>query len=105
MLRDNLTGLIEPIMGSAGMLTLALLPLPSRNEKSNRTIDPGCLENPRHAGAESTLTENVASPLPAEPGQMERTALKMAVLAPIPRPKIATAVKAKPGFLRNWRRA
>src|ERR1017187_7241146 len=30
---------------------------------------PSCLENPRPAGAESTLTENVASPFQAEPGQ------------------------------------
>src|ERR1039457_7664515 len=29
---------------------------------------PSCLENPRPAGAESTLTENVASPFQAEPG-------------------------------------
>src|SRR5580700_10235493 len=28
---------------------------------------PQCLENPRPAGAESTLTENVASPFQAEP--------------------------------------
>ena len=31
--------------------------------------DPSCLENPRPAGAESTLTENVASPFHAEPRQ------------------------------------
>jgi hypothetical protein len=34
---------------------------------SHRTIDPQCLENPRPEGAESTLTENVASPFQAEP--------------------------------------
>jgi hypothetical protein len=34
---------------------------------SHRTIDPQCLENPRPEGAESTLTENVASPFHAEP--------------------------------------
>ena len=36
---------------------------------SHRTIDPQCLENPRPEGAESTLTENVASPFHAEPRQ------------------------------------
>ena len=36
---------------------------------SHRTIDPLCLENPRPAGAEPTLTENVASPFQAEPRQ------------------------------------
>jgi len=38
---------------------------------SHRTIDPQCLENPRPEGAESTLTENVASPFHAEPRQMD----------------------------------
>jgi hypothetical protein len=31
---------------------------------------PTCLENPRPAGAESTLTENVTSPFQAEPAQI-----------------------------------
>ena len=35
--------------------------------QSHRTIDPRCLENPRPEGAESTLTENAASPFQAEP--------------------------------------
>lgn len=35
--------------------------------KRHRTIDPQCLENPRPERAESTVTENAASPLPAEP--------------------------------------
>ena len=39
--------------------------------KSHRTIDPQCLENPRPEGAESTLTENAASPFQAEPRQYE----------------------------------
>jgi hypothetical protein len=30
---------------------------------------PSCLENPRPAGAESTLTENASSPFHAEPRQ------------------------------------
>jgi hypothetical protein len=33
---------------------------------------PPCLENPRPAGAESTLTENVASPFHAEPRQEDK---------------------------------
>jgi hypothetical protein len=37
--------------------------------QSHRTIDPQCLENPRPEGAESTLTENAASPFQAEPTQ------------------------------------
>ena len=39
----------------------------------HRTIDPQCLENPRPAGAESTLTENARSPFHAEPRQVSLT--------------------------------
>jgi hypothetical protein len=38
-----------------------------RRPTSIGSKDPQCLENPRPAGAESTLTENVASPFQAEP--------------------------------------
>ena len=48
------------MIGSAGKNLLALL-LHHRIER------PPCLENPRPAGAESTLTENVTSPFQAEP--------------------------------------
>ena len=63
MLRDNLVGLIEPILSSAGAYPLALCtePKPSSDDR------PPCLENPRPEGAESTLTENAASPFHAEP--------------------------------------
>ena len=63
MLRDNLVGLIEPMLSSAGANPLAL-----RTERKRSSDDrPPCLENPRPEGAESTLTENVASPFHAEP--------------------------------------
>ena len=39
---------------------------------SHRTIDPHPLKNPRPAGVESTLTENVASPFQAEPRQEDK---------------------------------
>ena len=65
MLRDNLVGLIEPMLSSAGSYPLAL----RTNRKRSSDDRPACLENPRPAGAESTLTENVASPFHAEPGQ------------------------------------
>src|SRR5690348_13852335 len=63
MLRDNLVGLIEPMLSSAGAYPLALSP------EWNRSSDdrPPCLENPRPEGAESTLTENALSPFHAEP--------------------------------------
>jgi len=112
MLRDNLAGLIEPMLNSAAAHNLgghlkrdklgdaagrpiwrsSLLSDPSAKffarkpsdrqkrrhdsraartaqHKGHRTIDPQCLENPRPAGAESTLTGNAASPFPAEPRQ------------------------------------
>ena len=65
MLRDNLVGLIEPMLSSAGAYTLAL----GTARKQSSDDRPPCLENPRPEGAESTLTENVASPFQAEPTQ------------------------------------
>src|SRR6266849_7314944 len=65
MLRDNLVGLIEPMLSGAGAYPLAL----RTNRKQSSDDRPACLENPRPAGAESTLTENVASPFHAEQGQ------------------------------------
>jgi hypothetical protein len=56
-------GLIEPMLASAGVYPLALC----SRQLGHRTIDPLCLENPRPAGAESTLAENVYSPFHAEP--------------------------------------
>ncbi len=65
MLRDNLVGLIEPMLNSAGAYSLALCTewKPSSDDR------PRCLENPRPEGAESTLTENACSPFHAEPRQ------------------------------------
>jgi len=65
MLRDNLVGLIEPMLSSAGAHPLALCI--ARNKPSDDR--PPCLENPRPEGAESTLTENALSPFHAEPKQ------------------------------------
>ncbi len=65
MLRDNLAGLIEPMLSSAGANPLALCT--ARKQSSDDR--PPCLENPRPEGAESTLTENAASPFQAEPRQ------------------------------------
>ncbi len=67
MLRDNLVGLIEPMFSSAGANPLALCI--AQNESSDDR--PPCLENPRPGGAESTLTENAASPFHAEPTHTE----------------------------------
>jgi hypothetical protein len=64
MLRDNLVELIEPMPNGAGADPLA--PGASDDRLS-------CLENPRPAGAESSLTENVTSPFPAEPAQLDET--------------------------------
>ena len=62
MLRDNLVGLIEPMLSSAGAYPLALCTEPKQSSDDR----PPCLENPRPEGAESTLTENAASPFHAE---------------------------------------
>ena len=65
MLRDNLVGLIEPMLNSAGANPLALC-MARKKPSDDR---PPCLENPRPEGAESTLTENARSPFHAEPRQ------------------------------------
>ena len=58
MLRDNLVGLIEPMLSSAGANPLAL-----RTARKKPSDDrPPCLENPRPEGAELTLTENAPPP-------------------------------------------
>jgi hypothetical protein len=63
MPRDSLVGSSSRCLGSAGACPLALC-----SERKQSSDDrPTCLENPRPAGAESTLTENVASPFQAEP--------------------------------------
>src|ERR1700690_1703058 len=63
MLRDNLVELIEPMRNSAGtdLLALGIYQQPASDDSLS------CLENPRPEGAESSLTDNVTSPFPAEP--------------------------------------
>ena len=69
MLRDNLVELIEPMRNSAGADPLAL-GIYQQKPASDDSLS--CLENPRPEGVESSLTENVASPFPAEPRQVRR---------------------------------
>ena len=66
MLRDNLVELIEPMRNSAGtdLLALGIYQQPASDDSLS------CLENPRPEGAESSLTDNVTSPFPAEPKQV-----------------------------------
>jgi hypothetical protein len=66
MLRDNLAGLIEPMFSSGGANPPALCTA----RKKSWTIDPHALKNRHTEGAESTLTENAASPFHAEPRQL-----------------------------------
>ena len=66
MLRDNLVELIEPMRNSAGADPLAL-GIYQQKPASDDSLS--CLENPRPEGAESSLTDNVTSPFPAEPRQ------------------------------------
>jgi hypothetical protein len=71
MLRDNLVELIEPMRNSAGtdLLALGIYQQPASDDSLS------CLENPRPEGAESSLTDNVTSPFPAEPKHSESTDL------------------------------
>src|ERR1039458_464783 len=63
MLRQTLVAPSEPMLSSAGANPLAL----GTEWKQSSDDRPPCLENPRPEGAESTLTENAASPFHAEP--------------------------------------
>ncbi len=49
MLRDNLAGLIEPMLGSAGANPLALC-IARQESQSHRTIDPHTLKIPAPKG-------------------------------------------------------
>src|SRR5437016_12988713 len=78
MLRDNLVELIEPMLISAGADPL---PLCIHNQPQASDDRLPCLENPRPAGAEPSLTENVTSPFQAEPAQRRKNA-PISVMAP-----------------------
>ena len=65
MLRDNLTGLIGPMLSSARAYPFALHT--DRNESSDDRPQHA-LKIPARQGGIYALTENVASPFQAEPG-------------------------------------
>ena len=69
MLRDNPEGSSSRWLSSAGG------PSPALHVDGRKSSDdrPSCLENPRPAGAESTLTENASSPFHAEPRHSDAT--------------------------------
>src|SRR5437773_2986692 len=69
MLRDNLVELIEPMLISAGADPLPLC-IHDQPQASDDRLP--CLENPRPAGAEPSLTENVTSPFQAEPAHIQQ---------------------------------
>jgi hypothetical protein len=71
MLRDNLAGLIEPMLSSAGTYSLALCTHP--NESSDDRPQ-NALKIPARQGGIYTLPENVASPFHAEPAHCALTA-------------------------------
>jgi hypothetical protein len=66
MLRDNLTGLIEPMFSSAGAYPLALC---TDRNKSSDDRPQHALKIPARQGGIYALTENVTSPFHAEPRQ------------------------------------
>ena len=68
MLRDNLAGLIEPMLSSAGTYSLALCTHPN---DSSDDRPPNALKIPARQGGIYPLPENVASPFHAEPAQMQ----------------------------------
>ena len=65
------------MFSSAGANVLALH---IDNHKKSSDDRPRCLENSRPAGAESTLTENVASPFHAEPRHHDHAPVPVSIL-------------------------
>src|SRR5271166_5490646 len=64
MLRDNLTGLIEPMRAARELNPLALF---TEQKKSSDDRPQDALKIPAPKGRNLTLTENAASPFHAEP--------------------------------------
>jgi len=67
MLRDNLVGLIEPML-AARELTLSRCSQKQKKSSDDRPQD--ALKIPAPKGRNLTLTENAASPFHAEPRQL-----------------------------------
>jgi hypothetical protein len=68
MLRDNLVELIAPMLNSAGADPLAL-GIHNQTQASDDRLP--CLETPRPAGAESSLTGSASSPFQVEPAHYD----------------------------------
>ena len=105
MLRDNPEGSSSRWLSSAGG------PSPALHVDGRKSSDdrPSCLENPRPAGAESTLTENASSPFHAEPRQLLLSDAEKATLAEIAQRLGRKALEelsavAKPDTLLAWYR-
>jgi multidrug transporter EmrE-like cation transporter len=90
MLRDNLVGLIEPMLSSAGANPLAL-PTATKKPSDDR---PPCLENPRPEGAELTLTENAPPPFHAEPKHFRPRAILRLIASLARNPYVGIGVLA-----------
>ena len=71
MLRDNLTGLIEPMRAARELNPLALF---TEQKKSSDDRPQDALKIPAPKGRNLTLTENAASPFHAEPKQHDQRA-------------------------------
>ncbi len=80
MLRDNLTGLIEPMFSSAGAYPLALC---TDRNKSSDDRPQHALKIPARQGGIYALTENVTSPFHAEPRQLSLLMLIRIVISPL----------------------
>jgi len=81
MLRDNPEGSSSRWLSNAGG------PSPALHVDGRKSSDdrPSCLENPRPAGAESTLTENASPPFDAEPRQVSIAVSSTTVFKTLPR--------------------
>ena len=97
MLSDNLAGLIEPMLSSAGAYPLALCT--DRNQSSDDRPQ-NALKIPARQGGIYALTENVPFPFHAEPGHIEERAKAAQLFAELgdKRGDIRQAVQDSPWF-------
>src|ERR1700678_1889776 len=117
MLRDNLAGLIEPMLNSAGLQLSRAVPRTKKESSDDRPQN--ALKIPARQGGIYTLPENVASPFHAEPAQKwihsysgsrkYHTNSIEVLYAKLPQPEPATplvisecATKLAEGFKRIW---
>src|SRR5437667_9030232 len=80
-------------------------PLCSHNQPQASDDRLPCLENPRPAGAEPSLTENVTSPFQAEPAHFvaDDTLEQLSTTSQVGQTRLGGSIPTGPACERRWR--